>query len=557
MNIRLNDLRDIDSANGNGTFKASFFLDTAFWVPWWDSAHFETQATVGTFSDFEPHLDFPEVDAENGRLRWGLRTAEFSKDTQNSRQHETQLGQNFETLVTKPTKRTVSVVDACSHWPRLWRVCINEEELAEWSKMDKKEKKKVEPSNEEPTICNERLKRLFTSLDKQRTLDLSNPSEGIAFVTYEVSCIHRCAFQLHEFPFDMHSLKIVVRLNRKDGDPMNRSIIPIAHDKGFFISSRVAKMVNYHLARNLDWAITKENVSFGSNQLLNASAIVRRKPGYFVRNYVIIIFLLTSSSFSVFLAKPDEYNTRASIIFTVLLSVVAFKYSGSNHMPRVSYATILDAYILLNFYIVLAVAAVSFGFSTVCQASGIRDDREGQNKVMKDILCSENPGRWYHMDFIPAYSPVVETSVGIILFLFWLGCNSWYWLKVYHRVVFCLNVIDDVNIGWMMYPFKGPGKKGQFCSEKFMDSSGEVDTSIFAQVKAVCASCLPLSRGTGSNPKASGGVKEMAKGSGGGNKTATPITELTTANVKAADSVHGRSFPEKQGSSVTSLGDVI
>ena len=36
-----------------------------------------------------------------------------------------------------------------------------------------------------------------------------------------------------------------------------------------------------------------------------------------------------------------------TIIFTILLAIVSFKYSGSEHMPRVSYATILDAYILL------------------------------------------------------------------------------------------------------------------------------------------------------------------------------------------------------------------
>jgi hypothetical protein len=355
----------------------------------------------------------------------------------------------------------------------------------------------------------------------------------VAFVTYEVSCIHRCEFQLHEFPFDMHSLKIVVRLDRKDGDPMNRTIIPIAHDKGFFISSRVAKMVNYHLARNLDWEITKENVSFGSSQHLNASAIVRRKPGYFVRNYVIIIFLLTSSSFSVFLAKPDEYNTRASIIFTVLLSVVAFKYSGSNHMPRVSYATILDAYILLNFYIVLCVAAVCFGFSTVCQASGIRDLRPGKNKVMHDLWCSENPGRWYHMDWIPAYNPIVETCVGIFLFLFWLGCNSWYWLKVWHRVQFCLKVIDDVNIGWMIYSFKGPGKKGQFCSEKFINDPTLDQPSKFMS--------MLISMGL---------AKKLDKAGGGGSKDKSQKTDSKPATPKADEKATDKTSKGKEENKV-------
>ena len=58
---RLNDLRDINSLGGEGSFSVSFFLDTAFWVPWWDEKHFESKDTFGTLSTYEPYLQFPEV----------------------------------------------------------------------------------------------------------------------------------------------------------------------------------------------------------------------------------------------------------------------------------------------------------------------------------------------------------------------------------------------------------------------------------------------------------------------------------------------------------------
>jgi hypothetical protein len=155
-NIRLNDLRDIRSANGDGTFQVSFFLDTAFWVPWYDRRHFEEPKTTGRFSKYEPQWEFPEVDVEGGMLRWGLRTAEFSKDVKHARRHEVQLGQNYETVVQNKVnvlrahvlklsgkaaasnKRVIRVTDPQSHWPRLWRVCINDAELLDMSKMDKK-----------------------------------------------------------------------------------------------------------------------------------------------------------------------------------------------------------------------------------------------------------------------------------------------------------------------------------------------------------------------------------------------------------------------------------
>ena len=109
---------------------------------------------------------------------------------------------------------------------------------------------------------------------------------------------------------------------------------------------------------------------------------------YLFRDQV-VIFLLSSTVFTVFLTQPNDLNTRTVIIFTILLSVIAFKYNNSADMPQVSYATILDAYILQvccdsicvctslrklicsafciqNFYVILFIATVSFMFTTQC-----------------------------------------------------------------------------------------------------------------------------------------------------------------------------------------------
>jgi hypothetical protein len=111
------------------------------------------------------------------------------------------LGQNYETAVAGKSatggKKTVSVVDRGSHWPRLWRVCISDDELKAMAKLDKSERKKMEPSNEDPmpTTLQPRLRELFTKMDNERARNLSHPSEGVAFVTYEIDCVHRNEFQ--------------------------------------------------------------------------------------------------------------------------------------------------------------------------------------------------------------------------------------------------------------------------------------------------------------------------------------------------------------------------
>lgn len=266
----------------------------------------------------------------------------------------------------------------------------------------------------------------------------------------------------------MHNLRIVVRLGGKDGDPLSRTIIPPSHDKAFFVSARVAKIVDYHLARNMDWDVTMEPAALGGNQRLNASVIVRRKPGYYVRNHIVVVFLISTSSFSSFLSMPNKIDSRAAIIFTVLLSIVAFKYTGSEVIPQVSYSNILAAYVLLNFYVVLALAAVNLAFSTQCTMGGTMN-QEDAVRVMKDLGCSRNPGKQYGLDFIPPYDPVVEASVGVFLFLVWCVGNVVYWRRIWGRVRFNLGVVDKAMIGWMTYKYKGPkGTKGQFLSEKFI-----------------------------------------------------------------------------------------
>ena len=467
MNVRLNDLRDIDSANGNGTFRVSFFLDVAFWVPWFDHGHFVTQKTVGTFTKYEPVFEFPKVDHEAGDLRWGRRSAEFSGGS-GARQHEVQLGQNYETAVfVKGVKGTVSVADPGSHWPRMWRVCLNDDEIAAMANMDKKERKKLEPTNDLPRQVNPRLANLFTRLDAQREHNLPHPDEGIAFVTHEVHCLHRSHFQLNEFPFDMHDLKIVVRLNKQGGDPMDRTIIPVAHDKGFFVSSRVAKNVDFHLARNLDWEVSKEPVNLGGFQRLNASAIVRRKPGYFVRNYAVVVFLLTTLSFCVFICRPDDYSTRVVVAFTSLLAMVAFKYSGGEGIPQVPYPTLLDAYIFVCFFVLLVHNSVCFAFMVQCTMGGIMSGN--RKRVMKDVMCSKNPGHWYGFDWVPPYDPRVETAVGLLFFWSWIYYNYRHWTAINARVQFNLNVVDVVGIGWMSYKYKGPkGMKGMYNANALM-----------------------------------------------------------------------------------------
>ena len=58
------------------------------------------------------------------------------------------------------------------------------------------------------------------------------------------------------------------------------------------------------------------------------------------------VFIITSSLLVSFVVPIDELANRCSITLTLLLAMVAFKYVVSEKLPNISYATIIDWYVL-------------------------------------------------------------------------------------------------------------------------------------------------------------------------------------------------------------------
>ena len=73
---------------------------------------------------------------------------------------------------------------------------------------------------------------------------------------------------------------------------------------------------------------------------------LQRKCRWFVVNHLLLIGLLTTLVFYVFVIPPTEVADRASVSFTLLLTVTAAKLVVADSLPRLSYLTVLDKYML-------------------------------------------------------------------------------------------------------------------------------------------------------------------------------------------------------------------
>jgi len=73
---------------------------------------------------------------------------------------------------------------------------------------------------------------------------------------------------------------------------------------------------------------------------------VRRYPGFFMWKIVFPLMLLVFMSWAVFWIDPKQLAPRITLTLVSMLNIVAYNYAISAFMPRISYLTLADKYIM-------------------------------------------------------------------------------------------------------------------------------------------------------------------------------------------------------------------
>ncbi|RUS83997.1 hypothetical protein EGW08_008258, partial [Elysia chlorotica] len=80
-----------------------------------------------------------------------------------------------------------------------------------------------------------------------------------------------------------------------------------------------------------------------------------RRPGYFIWNIFMVTFLICSLSFATFSVHKSRVENRLQLSFTLVLTAVAFKSVVNQSLPRISYLTYMDKYLLASMIMLSAV----------------------------------------------------------------------------------------------------------------------------------------------------------------------------------------------------------
>ena len=164
------------------------------------------------------------------------------------------------------------------------------------------------------------------------------------------------AFELHWFPLDYQPLTMrIVSSYEIDG----RTRVHLVKNQGVRYGSKLAvhnflQAHEYFLFSRLNFVpgYTKREESASGLQYpyLDMSMRVKRYPWNWFFNCVLPLFIIQGSLISSY-AISSGFQDRAGVSITLLLAIVAFKYSVSEKLPTISYLTLIDMYVLGSFLI--------------------------------------------------------------------------------------------------------------------------------------------------------------------------------------------------------------
>eukprot|EP00940_MAST-03C_sp_MAST-3C-sp2_P002000 g2000.t1 len=151
-------------------------------------------------------------------------------------------------------------------------------------------------------------------------------------------------FDLVDFPFDQQKFVLVFRSK----DSFDKVYIRRMSNHRF--ASTVTKNYAASLSHwNVEqWAYEEAQID---NHSLNRpyavyklSIFAQRKPQYYVRKMLLIVFITTIMTFLAFFMPLNDIGSRLEFLVSILLTNIAFSFSINQELPKIGYYTQLDIF---------------------------------------------------------------------------------------------------------------------------------------------------------------------------------------------------------------------
>ena len=182
------------------------------------------------------------------------------------------------------------------------------------------------------------------------------PEPPIVCLRWKVFATFQQQMDLKRFPFDEQDLTIDLRTGYETTHKRYAVLLVKNLNKEYHSFVNVRSFVQsseYELLDRIQFVQSETEKDESSSQLsysrLKITIRVRRRIGYWMTNVVIPMGVVSTSLFATFVLPPNETNDRLAASLTILLAMVTFKYVISDKLPKISYVTLIDSYVLVCF----------------------------------------------------------------------------------------------------------------------------------------------------------------------------------------------------------------
>lgn len=185
--------------------------------------------------------------------------------------------------------------------------------------------------------------------------------------------------QLRLFPFDRQQLDIFVHPSNYSRDevvlvPDDRMSRTWEQTEGIAGWTRVGVTTQERLVELANDTGSPRPVSE-----VVTTVIVKRQPHHFLISIVLPLLLLVSLTWVVFWMDEESITDRINISFVGILSVVAYYFVILSSIPDISYLTLMDAFIIATFFVLVGGVVVNVAVDKLNKAGrkavGDRVDR--------------------------------------------------------------------------------------------------------------------------------------------------------------------------------------
>ena len=206
----------------------------------------------------------------------------------------------------------------------------------------------------------------------ERLISLPDGHEYIITVRYNIVATFIEELNLRNFPFDCQDIKIVLRSTQ----PVETAIF-VPH----FRRAKFFKLSTKYITLS-DWYLQPSKVTFRLSgvtdsmftenfrySVVASSIMLQRNPNYYLQRVVGLLFIITGCTALCFCLDPvEEASDRLGLLFTLLLTAVAFMFIITADLPKVSYMTLMDKYII-SCFLVITGAAFEATLAKACELS--------------------------------------------------------------------------------------------------------------------------------------------------------------------------------------------